>query len=85
MFLWLMAQDFNVLEPLVYARITPRTADTYKTMGFLVANGSCGDIELEGAKFFGPEDLDDAVTFKNAHQEGNDFMHVYRLIDDNDN
>ena len=85
MFLWLMAQDFNVLEPLVYARITPRTADTYKTMGFLVANGSCGDIELEGAKFFGPEDLDDAVTFKNAHQEGDDFMHVYRLIDDNDN
>ena len=84
MFLWLMAQDFNVLEPLVYARIIPRTADTYLTMGFLVANGSCGDIELEGAKFFGPEDLDDAVTFKNAHQEGDDFMHVYRLVNDND-
>lgn len=84
MFLWLMAQDFNVLEPLVYARITPRNAGTYKTMGFLVANGDCGDIELEGAKFFGPDNLDDAVTFKSAHQEGEDFMHVYTIIEDND-
>lgn len=82
MFLWLMAQDFNVLEPLVYARITPRNAGTYKTMGFLVANGGCGDIELEGAKFFGPDNLDDAVTFKNAHQEGDDFMNVYTIIED---
>lgn len=84
MFLWLMAQDFNMLEPLVYARITPRTTVAYKTMGFLVANGSCGYIELEGAKFFGPDDLDDAVIFKNAHQDDDNFMHVYRLIDEND-
>ena len=83
MFLWLMAQDFNVLEPLTYARIDPRPHDTYRTMGFLVANGSCGDIELERAKFFDPDNLDDAVTFKNAHQEGEDFMHVFTLIDDN--
>lgn len=85
MFLWLMAQDFNILEPLVYERVAPSNIGTYKTMGFLVANGCCGDIELEGAKYFGPDNLDDAIVFKDAHQDiGDDFMHVYRLINEKD-
>lgn len=83
MFLWLIAQGFNLLELLTYAPIyRPRGKRTYKTVGFLASKGYTGHIDLDTAKFFSPDSRQEATDYIGQMKQEHKRFRLFRLIDD---
>lgn len=79
MFLWLMAQDFNVLECLSYAKIEPTGGMTSKSIGIIAGIGDCIDFDLTKAKFFSWDDEHEAFDYKNKDKSGD--IRLYSLVE----
>ena len=80
MFLWLMAQDFDVLERLTYDRIEPRNnGQTYKTSGWIASRGHIGHFNLDESEYFSPEERDEALCFITEQKKNNKYFRLFRL------
>lgn len=79
MFLWLLAQGFNVLELLTYAPVDPYGQTTYRTVGYLVGTRHTDGFDLEHAKYFDAEHKKEAKEYTKAQKPR---QRMYRLIDE---
>ena len=82
MFLWLLEQDFNVLEMLTQAPIDPKGRMSYNTCGYIVGNRYTDMFDFENAKFFGPDNKKDAKEYLKKEKAERRRYRLYRLIDD---
>ena len=83
MFLWLLEQDFNVLEMLTHAPVDPKGRMSYNTCGYIVGNRYTDRFDFENAKFFGPDNKKDAKEYLKKEKAERRRYRLYRLIDDN--
>lgn len=79
MFLWLMAQDFNVLEVLTVAPIVGRNGGKYDSHGYMVFDGYHDWNKDEGVRLFGRDNEEDA--FKYAESNDDKDYRVFSLVE----
>lgn len=84
MLLWLLNQDFDLLSMLTEKPTAIHMSQSYKTMGFLVGDGYCGDIDVDGAQFFGPDEREKANEYQNECKQKGDYVHIFQVIDVNE-
>ena len=84
MLLWLLNQDFDLLSMLPEKPTAIHMSQSYKTIGFLVGDGHCGDIDLGGAQFFGPDNREEANEYQDERKQKGDYVHVFQVIDVNE-
>ena len=83
MFLWLLAQDFNVLELLTHAPIDPKGSISRYTCGYIIGNRHSDWFDFEHAKYFGPDDKKAAQEYLEKEKSEGRHHRLYRLVDDN--
>ncbi len=83
MFLWLLEQDFNVLEMLTHAPVDPKGSMSYFTCGYVVGNRHTDWFDFQHAKYFGVDNKNDAKEYLEKEKAKGRRHRLYRLIDDN--
>ena len=81
MFLWLLEQDFNVLEMLTHAPVDPKGGMSYNTCGYIVGDRHTEWFDFENAKFFGPDNKKDAKEYLEKEKAERRRYRLFRLID----
>ena len=84
MLLWLLNQDFDLLSVLSEKPVSISMVQSYQTMGFLVGDGYCGDLDLGTMKFFGPDDREKAIEYQEERKQQKDYLHIFQVIDVNE-
>lgn len=84
MLLWLLNQDFDLLSMLTEKPTAISMVRSYKTMGFLVGDGCCGDLDLGTMQEFGPDDLEEAIEYQKEREQKGDYVHIFQVIDVNE-
>lgn len=84
MLLWLLNQDFDLLSMLTEKPVPIHLSQPYQTMGFLVGDGYCGDLDLGTMQFFGPDDREKANEYQDERKQNGDYVHVFQVIDVNE-
>ena len=84
MLLWLLNQDFDLLSMLTEKPTAINFSQSYQTMGFLVGDGHCGDLDLGTMQFFGPDDREKAIEYQDEREQKGDYVHVFQVIDVNE-
>lgn len=84
MLLWLLNQDFDLLSMLTEKPAAINLSQSYQTMGFLVGDGHCGDLDLGTMQFFGPDDREKAIEYQEERKQQKDYVHVFQVIDVNE-
>lgn len=79
MLLWLIVQDFNILECLSYAKIEPISGMTSKSIGIVAGVPDHIDFDLTKAKFFSWDNEREALDYKNSDKSGN--TRLYSLVE----
>ena len=77
--LWLIAQNFNILECLSYTKIEPTGGMASNSIGIIAGVGDCIDFNLAEAKFFSWDDEREAFEYKNNDKSGN--TRLYSLVE----
>lgn len=83
MFLWLLAQDFNVLELLTHAPVDPKGSISSFTCGYIVGVRHTDWFDFEHAKYFGSDEKKDAQDYLEKEKSEGKRYRLYRLIDEN--
>ena len=83
MFLWLLEQDFNVLEMLTHAPVDPKGRISYFTCGYVVGNRHTDWFDFEHAKYFGVDNKKDAKEYLEKEKAEGRRHRLYHLIDYN--
>ena len=83
MFLWLLEQDFNVLEMLTQSPIDPKGCMSRHTYGYIVGDRHMDWFDFEHAKYFGVDNKNDAKEYLEKEKAEGRRHRLYRLIDDN--
>lgn len=81
MFLWLLEQDFNVLEMLTYAPVDPKGSISRYTCGYIVGDKHTERFDLEHAKFFGSDCKEKAKEYLEKENAEHHRYRLFRLID----
>lgn len=79
MLLWLIAQDFNILECLSYAKIEPTGGMSSTSIGIVAGIGDPINFDLAQAKFFSWDDEQKALDYKNSDKSGK--TRLYSLVE----
>lgn len=79
MFLWLMAQDFNVLEVLTVAPFEGHNGGTMCSHGYVVYDGFNNPFDDKDTRFFGYDDEDEAFLYADT-KKGRHFK-VFGLVE----
>lgn len=79
MLLWLIAQDFDILECLSYTKIEPTGGMSSKSIGIIAGIGDCIDFDLTKSKFFSWDNEHEAFDYKNKDKSGN--IRLYSLVE----
>ena len=82
MFLWLLEQDFNVLEMLTHAPVDPKGSMSYFTCGYVVGNRHTDWFDFENAKYFGVDNKNEAKEYLEKEKSEGRRHCLYRLIDE---
>lgn len=82
MFLWLLEQDFNVLEMLTHAPVDPKGSMSYNTCGYIVGNRYTDRFDFKNAKFFDPDNKKDTKEYLEKEKAEGRRQRLYRLIDE---
>jgi hypothetical protein len=81
MLLWLLNQDFDLLGMLTEKPTAINHTQSWQTMGFLVGDGYCGDLDLGTMREFGPEERDKAIEYQKEREQQHDYLHIFQVID----
>ena len=82
MFLWLLEQDFNVLEMLTHAPVDPKGRVSSFTCGYVVGNRHTDWFDFEHAKYFGVDNKNEAKDYLEKEKSEGRRHRLYRLIDE---
>ena len=82
MFLWLLEQDFNILEMLTHAPVDPKGSMSYFTCGYVVGDRHTDWFNFENAKYFGVDNKNDAKEYIEKEKTKGRRHRLYRLIDE---
>ena len=82
MFLWLLEQDFNVLEMLTHAPVDPKGSMSSYTCGYIVGDRHTDWFDFEHAKYFGSDSKKEAKKYLEKEKSGGRRHRLYRLIDE---
>ena len=82
MFLWLMAQDFNILEMLTHAPVDPKGSMSHFTCGYVVGDRHTDWFDFEHAKYFGVDNKNEAKEYLEKEKSKGHRHRLYRLIDE---
>lgn len=84
MLLWLLNQDFDLLNVITENPTAIYMSQSYKTMGFLVGHGNCGSFKMDTMKFFGPDERDKANEYQDERKHEKDYVHIFQVLDVNE-
>ena len=77
LFLWLVAQGFNVFEYLTEEPVVPLSGQKLNTVGFVVNHGFAAGVNMiEDAKFFSCDERREADKYAKENE-----MRVYQLVE----
>ena len=79
MLLWLIAQDFDILECLSYAKIEPTGGMSANSIGIIAGIGDCIDFDPTNARFFSWDDEREAFEYQKNDHSGN--TRLYSLVE----
>ena len=79
MLLWLIVQDFNILECLNYAKIESTGAMSSTSIGIIAGIGDPIRFDLAQAKFFSWDNEQEALDYKNSDKSG--YTRLYSLVE----
>lgn len=79
MLLWLIVQDFNILECLNYAKIESTGGMSSTSIGIIAGIGDCINFDLAQAKFFSWDNEQEALDYKNSDKSG--YTRLYSLVE----
>ena len=83
MFLWLMAQNFNVLEMLTHAPVDPKGNISSYTCGYIVGVRHTDWFDFEHAKYFDSDEKKAAQDYLEKEKSEGKRYRLYRIIDEN--
>lgn len=79
MLLWLIVQDFNILECLNYAKIEITGTMSSTSIGIIAGIGDPIGFDLAQAKFFSWDNEQEALDYKNSDKSG--YTRLYSLVE----